>query len=80
MLLGDTMENDGIYKTIGKNIKKYRKLKSITQEQLAQMANLSYGYIKNLEAPNVNATISIESLNLIAKCLDTTIIKLLDDA
>ena len=59
--------------------KKYRKQKKITQEQLAQITNLSYGYIKNLEAPNVYATISIETLNLIAKALDTTIIHLLSE-
>ncbi len=73
------MEIDNIYKTIGQNIKKYRKQKKITQEQLAQITNLSYGYIKNLEAPNVYATISIETLNLIAKALDTTIIHLLSE-
>lgn len=73
------MEIDNIYKTIGQNIKKYRKQKKITQEQLSQITNLSYGYIKNLEAPNVYATISIETLNLIAKALDTTIIHLLSE-
>lgn len=73
------MDIDNIYKTIGKNIKKYRKQKKLTQEQLAQITNLSYGYIKNLEAPNVYATISIETLNLLAKSLDTTIINLLSE-
>ena len=42
--------NKNIYTLIGRNIQKYRKLKGYTQEQLANITNLSYGYIKNLEA------------------------------
>lgn len=66
-----------IYDIIGRNIKKYRKKQKITQEQLARLTNLSYGYIKNLEAKNVRATISIETLNLIAHTLDVKITDLL---
>ena len=73
------MEIKEIYKAIGRNMKIYRKKKSLTQEELARICNLSYGYIKNLEAPNVVATVSIETLNLIANCLDVTIIDLLKD-
>ena len=71
------MEHKDVYKLIGKNIKKYRKIKKITQEQLAIKANLSYGFIKNLEAKNVYATISIETLAVIADCLDIPLFKLL---
>ena len=74
------MEHKDIYKLIGKNIKKYRKIKKITQEQLAIKANLSYGFIKNLEAKNVYATISIETLAIIADCLDVKLIQLLEDS
>lgn len=73
------MEHKDIYKLIGKNIKKYRKLQKITQEQLAIKANLSYGFIKNLEAKNVYATISIETLAVIADCLNVSIVKLFED-
>ena len=74
------MEHKDIYKLIGKNIKKYRKLKKMTQEQLAIKANLSYGFIKNLEAKNVYATISIETLAVIADCLDVPLVKLLEES
>ena len=68
-----------IYQTIGKNIKKYRKINDITQEKLASVTNLSYGFIKNLEAKNVHATISIETLDIIAKALNVKITDLLED-
>ena len=73
------MERTDIYQTIGKNIKKYRKKAGLSQEQLANKANLSYGYIKNLEAKNVRATISIETLDFIAHTLNVTIIDLLKE-
>ncbi len=66
-----------IYYIIGQNIKKYRKLNSMTQEQLANKCNLSYGFIKNLEAKKVHATISIETLQLIANNLNIEITDLL---
>ena len=73
------MEHKDIYKLIGQNIKKYRKMQKITQEQLAMKTNLSYGFIKNLEAKNVYATISIETLSVIANCLNVPIVKLFED-
>lgn len=71
------MERTDIYTLIGQNIKKYRKIAGLSQEQLATKTNLSYGYIKNLEAKSVRATISIETLELIAEHLNVTIIDLL---
>lgn len=73
------MEHKDVYKLIGQNIKKYRKLQKLTQEQLAIKANLSYGFIKNLEAKNVYATISIETLLVIADCLNVPIVNFFED-
>ena len=69
---------ENIYDIIGQNIKKYRKLKGFTQEELAYRCLLSYGYIKNLEAKKVHTTISIETLELIADNLDVSISQLLE--
>ena len=66
-----------IYYIIGQNIKKFRKEKGLTGAQLALKCNLSHGYIKNLEAKNVDATISIETLGLIADVLKTDITEFL---
>ena len=68
-----------IYTIIGKNIKKYRKANGLTQEQLALKTNLSCGFIKNLEAKSVRATISIETLELIAECLNVKIGNFFED-
>lgn len=66
-----------IYKIIGNNIKRIRKEQGLTGEKLSNLCNLSYGYIRNLESSKVNATISIETLSLIAEKLDCDITDLL---
>ena len=73
----NTNNNVNIYFIIGQNIKRIRKEKGLTGAELAKKCNLSYGYLKNLEAKNVEATISIETLALIAKELNTDIIDFL---
>lgn len=71
--------NINIYKVVGKNIQKYRKQKGLTGEELANLCNLSYGYIKNLESKRVYATISIETLKLIADKLEVNIGNFFDE-
>lgn len=44
------------------NIAYYRKLKGLTQSELAEKVNLSRTHISNLEAPNMSTSISIEKL------------------
>lgn len=66
-----------IYSIIGQNIKRIRKEKGLTGFELSKKCNLSHGYIKNLEAENVEATISIETLKLIADVLNVDIIEFL---
>ena len=44
------MENEIIYNTIGKLIKKERKKKGITQEELALLTNYSLSFIANIES------------------------------
>ena len=73
------MRKGDIYLLIGNNIKKYRKITGLSQKQLAKKANLAYGFIRNLEAKNVKATISIENLQVIAEALNTDIINLLKE-
>lgn len=66
-----------IYYIIGQNIKRIRKEKGLTGLELSKMCNLSYGYLKNLEAQNVEATISIETLAFIAEILKVDITEFL---
>ena len=65
---------------IGKNIKKYRKLYSInyepiTQEQLAEIINVSVSLISSLESEKTNKGISINTLYKISIVLKTPISK-----
>lgn len=58
------------YKMIGLNIAYYRKLKGLTQLQLAELINISRTHMSNIEAPNMPTSISLETLLDIADTLD----------
>ena len=68
-----------IYTIIGKNIKKYRKRKGITQRTLAEKLLLSDSFIAKLESITPQ-TISIDTLLLIANELDEPITSFFDES
>lgn len=74
--LGDIVTN--IYNVIGKNIKKYRKLKGWTQRELADKLYVSESFISKLESVTYQ-TIAIDTLEQIAKVLDTHIKNFFDE-
>lgn len=61
-------------KIIGKNISKYRKLKGLTQEKLAEHCGLHRTYIGAVERGERN--ISIDNIERIANALEVEIIQL----
>lgn len=63
---------ENIYNIIGKNIKKYRKLKGWTQKELADRAMASDSLIAKLESITYQ-TISIDNLEHIADVLEVDI-------
>ena len=65
------------YKLIGLNIAYYRKLKGLTQLQLAEAVNISRTHISNIEAPNMPTCISLDTLLDIADVLDIPVTNLL---
>lgn len=65
------------YKTIGLNIAYYRKLRGLTQMQLAERINISRTHMSNIEAPNSHTSISLEVLLSIASVLEIPAYKLL---
>lgn len=67
-----------IYNTIGKNIKKYRKLKGWTQRELAEKLYVSESFISKLKSVTYQ-TIAIDTLEQIAKLLDTSIKNFFDE-
>ena len=71
-------DNNYIYYWVGKNIKKYRKAKGLTQRQLAEMGSYSENFIGDLEN-NTFKTCSLNTLYHISKLLGIHIRNLFDD-
>lgn len=65
------------YVRLGLNIAYYRKLKGLTQLQLAEAINISRTHMSNIEAPNVPTSVSLDTLFDIAKKLEVPISLLL---
>ena len=58
------------YRQIGLKIAYYRKLRGLTQEELAEQVGLTPAYIGHLEAPNISKALSLDTLFDIAAVLD----------
>lgn len=61
---------EDIYKIIRHNIKKYRLLKNMTQAELAEKADLTHDYIRQIESDKVANTFSVQTLYDISIALD----------
>lgn len=66
------------YIKMGLKIAYYRKLKSLTQEELAEKAGLSISSIGQIEAPNFYKSFTFDTFFSIAKALDIPPYKILD--
>ena len=55
---------------LGLKIAYYRKLKGMTQEQLAEVIDRTPAFIGHVEAPNIGKAISLDTLFDIAAALD----------
>lgn len=58
------------YKKIGLKIAYYRKLRGLTQEQLAEKINRTPAFIGHVEAPNIPKAVSLDTLFDISSVLD----------
>ncbi len=65
------------YKKLGLKIGYYRKLRGFTQEQLAERVDKNLAFIGAVEAPNVDRTISLDTLFDIADVLEVPAYKFL---
>lgn len=65
------------YLQIGLKIAYYRKLRGLTQEQLAERVKRTPAFIGHVEAPNVNKAVSLDTLFDIAVVLDVPAYKFL---
>lgn len=66
------------YIKMGLKIAYYRKLKNLSQEQLAEKAGLGASFIGQIEAPNTYKSFSFDTLFCIAKALDVPPHKILE--
>lgn len=70
--------NKNIMVNVSRNIRKYRKLAGITQEQLAVDVGLSYDFIRRIEYKKGEVGCSIDTLYKISVVLGVTMDKLFE--
>lgn len=66
------------FRLLGLTIAYYRKLRGLTQAELAEATNLSRTHISNIEAPNGKTSISLNKLFDIAEVLEVPVKDLFD--
>ncbi|MGN0162861.1 MAG: helix-turn-helix domain-containing protein [Candidatus Ornithomonoglobus sp.] len=66
------------FKQLGLNITFYRKMKNLTQLQLAEKLSISRTHMSNIEAPNMCTSLSLSLLFDIADALEIDVCKLLE--
>ncbi len=72
------ISNEEKFKRLGLNIALYRKMKGITQAELAEKVNISRTHMGNIEAPNMVKPISLELAFDIADALEIPVSKLFE--
>lgn len=65
------------YLQLGLKIAYYRKLRGLTQEQLAEKIERTPAFIGHVEAPNISKAISLDTLFDISSVLDVPVYKFL---
>lgn len=73
-------DKDTLSQLVRTNIKKYRKQKGLTAEQLAVKANYTFQYVRDLESLKVDKTPTLEALGRFAEALEIDIRQLFDEA
>ena len=66
------------FRLLGLTIAYYRKLRGLTQAELAEATNLSRTHLSNIEAPNGKTSISLNKLFDIAEVLEVPVKDLFD--
>jgi len=66
------------YLIFSNNVKNIRKRKGLTQEELAEISDLSISYVKQIESSRDYKNLTLTTMLKISKALDTTISNLFD--
>ncbi|MBQ4634211.1 MAG: helix-turn-helix transcriptional regulator [Bacilli bacterium] len=64
---------------VRKNIRKYRLIRNYTMQELADMTELTHGYVRDLECLTINKTPTLETIGKFAEALGIDIRQLFDD-
>ena len=67
------MDENYIYYVLSKNLKRIRKEKKLTQQQLAELSNYSVGFIMNIESEKYYQTFSLGTLWQFSKVLNVDV-------
>ena len=78
MCIIDSYKRINEFRLLGLTIAYYRKLRGLTQAELAEATNLSRTHISNIEAPNGKTSISLNKLFDIADVLEVPVKDLFD--
>ena len=61
------------------NIRKYRKMRGYTMQELADLTGLTHGYVRDLECFTIDKTPLLETVGKFAEALEIDIRLLFDD-
>ncbi len=64
---------------VRKNIRKYRKIRKYTLQELADLTGLTHGYVRDLECLSIDKTPLLETVGKFADALEIDIRQLFDD-
>lgn len=64
---------------VRKNIRKYRKMRKYTLQELADLTGLTHGYVRDLECFSIDKTPLLETVGKFADALEIDIRQLFDD-
>ena len=64
---------------VRKNIRKYRKMRNYTLQELVDKTDFTHQYVRDLECPSVDKTPTLEALGRFATALEIDIRQLFDD-
>ena len=64
---------------VRKNIRKYRKIRNYTLQELADLAELTHGYVRDLECLTIDKTPTLETIGKFADALEIDIRQLFDE-
>lgn len=64
---------------VRKNIRKYRKMRGYTLQELADLTGLTHGYVRDLECLTIDKTPTLETIGKFADALEIYIRQLFDE-